>query len=445
MIGEKKMTRRETVLKKFLEYEKETDERIKLGIEQNRKGFMKITVKDKDGNSVKGAKIEAKLKKHEFLYGANLFMLDELETPEKNELYKKYFKEGFNAATLPFYWDALEPEKGKPRFAKDSQKIYRRPAPDLCLEFCEENNITPRGHCLTYINFTPSWLDVDDIYEYRRALEKRYREIAERYSERIHSWDVINELFCTERERGAYFESDNYLNDSFDLAEKYFRANELTINEATENVWQNGHFAFNRSGYYLMIEKALREGRRIDCVGMQCHAFVKKENEGSLTASIYNPKRVFDVLDRYEKLGLPILITEITVPCYSPSDEDKDIQMEILTRLFEIWFSHKAVEGAIYWNLVDGYAAFAPQGDMKAGENYYYGGLVDFDFNPKPSYYAIKKLFTEKWTTSEALETDENGNAAFRGFYGEYEITVNGKSYKAVNSSKKKNSITITI
>ena len=81
------MTRRETVLKKFLEYEKETEQRIKLGIEQNRKGFMKITVKDKDGNSVKGAKIEAKLKKHEFLYGANLFMLDELETPEKNELY----------------------------------------------------------------------------------------------------------------------------------------------------------------------------------------------------------------------------------------------------------------------------------------------------------------------------------------------------------------------
>lgn len=439
------MTRREVVLKKFKEFEAETEERVRLGVEQNRKGFAKITVKDKDENAVPSAKVEVKLKKHEFLYGANLFMLDELETPEKNELYKKYFSEGFNAATLPFYWDALEPEKGKPRFENDSKKIYRRPAPDLCLEFCEENNITPRGHCLTYINFTPDWLDVDDIYEYRRALEKRYKEIAERYSERIHSWDVINELFCTGNERGAYFESDNYLNDSFDLGEKYFRANELTINEATENVWDDNHFSFNRSGYYLMIEKALREGRRIDCVGIQCHAFRRKEQEHLFTKYIYNPKRIFKVLDQYEKLGLPILITEVTIPCYSDSDEDKDIQKELLTRLFEIWFSHKAVEGAIYWNLVDGYAAFAPQGDMTAGENYYYGGLVDFNFNPKPSYYAIKKLFTEKWTTNESLETDANGRATFKGFYGEYEITVNGKTYKAVNSSKKKNEITIVI
>jgi GH35 family endo-1,4-beta-xylanase len=372
-------------------------------------------------------------------------MLDELETAEKNELYKKYFKEGFNAATLPFYWSDLEPEQGKPRFAKDSKKIYRRPAPDLCLEFCEENGITPRGHCLTYVNFTPKWLDVNDVPNYRRALEKRYKEIAERYSDKIHSWDVINELYCTEAERGAYYESDNVLNDSFDLAEKYFRPNELTINEATDNVWGNGHFAFSRSGYYLMIEKALREGRRIDCVGMQCHAFVKKENEGSLTSSIYNPKRIFDVLDRYEKLGLPILITEITIPCYSPADEDKEIQAEILTRLFEIWFSHRAVEGAIYWNLVDGYAAWAPQGDMTAGENYFYGGLVDFDFNPKPSYYAIKKLFTEKWTTNESLIADENGNVTFKGFFGEYEVTVDGKTYSFNASSKHKNEITLTV
>ena len=80
------MSRREKVLKKFYEYEKETEERVRLGVEQNRKGFIKINVKDKEGNPVSGAKVEIKLKKHEFLYGANLFMLDELETPEKNAL-----------------------------------------------------------------------------------------------------------------------------------------------------------------------------------------------------------------------------------------------------------------------------------------------------------------------------------------------------------------------
>ena len=84
------MSRREKVLKKFLEYDKETSERVRLGVEQNRKGFINVTVKDKDGNRVPNARIEVKLKKHEFLYGANLFMLDELESPKKNELYNEY-------------------------------------------------------------------------------------------------------------------------------------------------------------------------------------------------------------------------------------------------------------------------------------------------------------------------------------------------------------------
>ena len=64
-------------------------------------------------------------------------MIDELETDDKNAEYKKRFKELFNLATIPFYWCDLEPEEGKLRFAKDSPKIYRRPAPDLCLEFCD--------------------------------------------------------------------------------------------------------------------------------------------------------------------------------------------------------------------------------------------------------------------------------------------------------------------
>ena len=42
----------------------------------------------KDGNNVSGVKISVKQKSHEFKFGANLFMLDEFENEEKNELYK---------------------------------------------------------------------------------------------------------------------------------------------------------------------------------------------------------------------------------------------------------------------------------------------------------------------------------------------------------------------
>ena len=114
------MSRREEIFKNFIKYKDETEERVKNDIEKNRKCFAKITLKDKDGNPIIGKKIKINQKKHEFLHGANIFMLDELETEEKNIAYRKSFKDCFNLATLPFYWSDLEPIQGKPRFEKDS-------------------------------------------------------------------------------------------------------------------------------------------------------------------------------------------------------------------------------------------------------------------------------------------------------------------------------------
>ena len=54
------MSRREEVLKNFEKYKDETAERVKCGIEQNRKGYARFKIRDKDGNPVAGVKIRAK-------------------------------------------------------------------------------------------------------------------------------------------------------------------------------------------------------------------------------------------------------------------------------------------------------------------------------------------------------------------------------------------------
>ncbi len=424
------MSRREDVLKNFEKYKDETAERVKCGIEQNRKGYARFKIRDKDGNPVAGVKIRAKQKRHEFLHGANLFMLDELETEKKNEQYKENFRNAFNEATLPFYWSDLEPIEGKPRFAKDSPKIYRRPAPDLCLEFCEKNGITPKSHCLTYFNFQPDWVDKNDISDMKMKLEKRYKELSERYAGRINGWEVINELFCTQDpwNKNTFFRADDVLDWNFRLAEKYFAGNELIINEASQ-VWQWKHFAYTRSGYYQMIKQGIEKSLRIDTVGMQFHMFFSREGEKQHVTDMYNPKTLFAVMDTYERLGKPLQITEITIPAYSDSAEDEQVQAELIEQLYSIWFSHKAVEAIIYWNLPDGYAAFAPQGDMTSGENIYHGGLIRFDMSKKPAYDMIHHLFHERWITDTETETDADGNAVFKGFYGDYEITAGDCSF----------------
>ena len=435
------MSRRDDIMKSFLRYEEETNHRVEHGIELYRKGFAHIIVKDKEGNAVPGVKIHAKLKKHEFLHGANIFMLDEFNTDEYNRKYRDAFADCFNEATVPIYWNTLEPEDGKPRFAKDSPKIYRRPPVDLCVEFCEENNITPKAHCLTYVNFDPGWVDEFDIPALKRRIDRRYRELVERYSERIHGWEVINEMLCTDRnnrDKTPFYQSDRFVEDSFEVAHKYFPYNELIINEAT-HIWEpeQKQFSYNRSDYYQLVERSIRNGARIDCIGMQYHAFTKKDEDEALFAkSLYNPKNIYRILDCYAKLGKPIQITEITIPAYRETAEDYALQAEILERLYRIWFSHPAVEAAIYWNLPDGYAAFAPLGDMSAGENYFRGGLLDFNLKPKPAYDVLHDLFHNEWTTVTDCETDGDGEAKFKGFFGEYEITV-GDIKRTVRLSSK--------
>ena len=420
------MNDRRKVLELFDEQEDSWKQRADEGIERYRKGDGRLTVVDKEGNPVPNAKIKLIQKSHEFRFGANIFMLDELETPEKNKKYKAYFTDVFNMATLPFYWDTLEPEKGKPRYAKDSPKIYRRPAPDLCIEFCEKHGIEPREHALAYENFFPKWLYDASVEEVKRELERRYAEISERYADKIPTIEVTNEMSWTNG-RTAFYDEPDYIEWCFKLAEKYFPNNELVINEGTSAAWGDKCRASDK--YYAYIEANMLKGARIDAIGMQYHLFNKREDEYENTRLTLNPEKLYKHMDLYSNLGKPLQVTEVTVPAYSWEAEDEEMQAEIIEKLYSIWFSHPNVEQVIYWNLVDGYAHLwdpdpekikASQGDMTLGENYYYGGLLRFDLSPKPAYFRIKELLQKRWHTETELLTDENGTAEFRGFYGDY-------------------------
>ena len=442
------MSERRRVLELFEEYKDYTTDRVKNGIELYRKGYAFLTVKDENGEPVEGAKIIVKQKSHEFRFGANLFMLDELETPEKNEAYKKHFAEAFNMATLPFYWDATEPEEGKTRYHKDAPPMYRRPPIDRCMAFCEQHGIEPREHGLAYDNFFPKWLYDAPIPKIKQALDRRCREIAARYGDKINTIEVTNEMnWAPHKAKTAFYEEPDYVTQCFKLAEKHFPASQLVINEGTKLCWKDNCRTSDK--YYGYIHKAVSEGARIDAIGMQYHQFHKREHEYEETRISYDPVQLYKHMDLYAQFGKPLQVTEVTVPAYSPEAEDEEIQAEILKNLYAIWFSHPAMEQIVYWNLVDGYAHVwtpdldkirASQGDMTLGENYYHGGLLRFDMTPKPAFFAIKDLIEREWHTETETATNGMGKAQFKGFFGKYEITVekDGKTVtKEIDLSKK--------
>lgn len=425
-----------------LKYFRETpgfDEVVKSGIERYRKGNAELRLLDEDGKVIAGeATIEYQQLNHEFKYGANLFMLDEFESEEKNSLYREVFAKTFNLATLPFYWDSIEPEKGKYRFEKNCEKMYRRPAIDACLEYCREKGIEPKAHCLSYLY--PKWMFGASVQKTKEEMENRMRVLSQRYAKQIPSWEVTNETLRQEHFWATkFFDEPDYVEWCFRTADKYFPLNRLIINDEWVSIKRPLH---NRNPYYMQIERMLQSDKNIhlDSIGFQFHGFYNREDEHWHISQMYNPEYMYKLLDLWGAFGKPLQVTEMTLPAFSNDKEDEEVQAELVYNLYRMFFSHPAMEAIIYWNLVDGYAGGGSLGDMTVGENVFYGNFMRFDMSEKPSLKVIQKLFNEEWRT-EGKSIMKDGVGLFRGFWGDYKVSVHykGKTYERIIKLSKNN------
>ncbi len=409
-----KVFEREKVLHSYIENKEKLDKRNEDGIEKYRKGNFKI----KFGSDVK--EVHIRQKKHKFLFGCTGFMLNSFEKPEKEEKFKELFLNLFNQAVVPFYWSDLEPEEGKLRFDKDSENIYRRPAPDIVVDFCKENGIEAKGHCLTWCHFVPQWIQKYGTEDRKRLLEKRFKEIAERYGASISSFDIVNESASNYR-TGQRTLFDDWDEIGLELGGKYFKNNVKILNETNEAIWRDYACAEGKyMAFNMQLREFIRKGLPIDEIGLQYHIFEQPERFENNNVFL-NAEYMMEILDIFDAYNLPMHISEITIPSYNGKIlQNEELQAEITETLYKTWFATRNMKSIVWWNMVDGYAAYAPMGSEE-GENMFGGGLVHFDMTKKPSYEALDRLINHEWKTSIDT-TVENGEYSFRGFYGEYEI-----------------------
>jgi GH35 family endo-1,4-beta-xylanase len=382
--------------------------KIDQNIERYRKGDASIEVVSEDGKPVKDAALEIHQKTHAFLFGCNLFVLDQLETPELNSKYEKAFAGLFNFATIPFYWRDLEPEEGKPRFEENSPYIWRRPPPDRLVKWCKAHEITPKGHALMYVKnmFMPDWTIRDNGEKFRTQCRKHMADIAARYGRDIAVWDVVNE----EIPRLANLKEWHVVPDDF-LAWSFQEAGRLLPREAILMINDGTSQAHVTTAEYEGMIKGLLEKKvRVEGIGLQFHTSFGAMFGGKS----YSPDQMYAVYDRLGALGLPLYITEITVP--GTGEDGPEKQAAIVSNLYRIWFSAQHMAGITWWNLGDGTAY--------KNENKALGCLLDKDMNPKPAYQILDKLINHDWRTNISVKTDNNGKARFRGFYGKYTIKI---------------------
>jgi len=99
--------------------------------------------------------------------------------------YQEYFTSLFNFGTIPFYANQVVPEEGKYEFGRR----------DEILEWCEANNIVPKGHPLWFghQNTNAKWMFGKSYKELSSFAREFIMKNVTRYKGRIKVWDSINE------------------------------------------------------------------------------------------------------------------------------------------------------------------------------------------------------------------------------------------------------------
>ncbi|MBC7570923.1 MAG: endo-1,4-beta-xylanase [Spirosoma sp.] len=390
------------------------EKRIADGIETNRKGDFTLIITAKNGTPIRNATVEVRLVKHEFLFGSNLFMINGFKTEAQNRRYEDAFLSLFNHGSIPFYWKTLEPEPGNIRFAANSAPVYRRPPPDAVLDFCRTNGIYPKGHTMVWDNpqwAIPTWLPKNESV-IQPLIDKRIGQIAERYSRTIPMWDVVNEI--KNRHIDVVMPRDFALN-AFKRADAVFPKESILLLNETTSLWYDRKREYSQ--YYQTIENLLLKGARIDAIGLQCHFFHgDQEYQDVLAGKTMRPADLFEILDTYAHFNKPLHLTELTIPTIPDSPEGRHMQATVARNLYRLWFSYPNMASIVWWNIADGTAA--------PGEDKWRGGFLNEDLTPKPSYTVLNDLINKDWKTTLNTTLNDTNKLTFRGFYGDYKITI---------------------
>ncbi len=377
-------------------------------IKQHRTGT--ITIKTRPNTVVK-----VKQLKHEFWFGTCIARRTLLGTEhaEDMEKYRQIIKENFNSAVHEnaLKWPSTEPEKDKVSYEEA----------DSILDWCEENDIKMRGHCLYWEKkeCVQDWLKSLDNEELKKRIKSRAGNVLTRYRGRISEYDINNEMlhgdFYVKR-----FGSSIYV-DMFNWCKEIDPKVKLYVNDY--EILDGEYFP----KYVKHIEDLLKASAPISGIGIQGHL---------LGGKAVDVTRIKEILDGLAQFNLPIKITEFDIRTV-----DEAVKAESLKNLYTACFAHPSVEGVLMWG-------FWQNSNWLSANKVYgikgYTSLWKKDWTPTPSVDAYRSLVFDRWWTNWEEKTDAEGVCRLNAFFGKHLIEI-GDKQQIVEFQKEEKNKTITI
>ncbi len=350
-----------------------------------------------------GATVKVTQQRHEFWFGTaisrGMFRPD--VDPDARRQYLAVLKDNFNSAVHEnaLKWYSTERVRGQVSYEEA----------DRMLDWCEENGLVMRGHCLFWCvdRYVQGWIkDLDDA-ALREAVRRRALDVTTRYHGRIVEYDVNNEMLHASFYRGRL--GEDIRADMFRLAREGDPDALLYVND------YNILSGRDAARYEQQIEDLLAQGAPVGGIGCQGHF------GGSIDMG-----KVRETLDRLGRFGLPVKVTEFDI---NIADEQR--KARLLEEFYRTCFAHPAVEGILMWGFWEG-AHWRPK-----------AALWKRDFTPTPAAEAYRRLVFDEWWTRWEGQADAEGRCEVPAFFGRHRVEVAGRG-KDVDLPKADRTVEIT-
>jgi GH35 family endo-1,4-beta-xylanase len=370
-------------------------------IDSLRKGQASFVLRDDHGEPLPGCAYKVEMIRHAFKFGTAIDPNLITGNTQNAEKYRNILKQDFNHAVFE---DHL-------KWLTWNNKEERRKAL-LALEWLENNEFIVRGHTLVWPWFDFPWKLIElnfDTLALKASIMDHLAEKTSILEGRLIDWDVLNEPFVI-RNKPHKDNSGVWLyKDVCEVVGKeevlrwYNKAHEidsgarLFINDY-DMVADGGNFEQHKDDFEAFIAMLIENQVPLGGIGFQGHF------EGYLT----RPDRVYQVIDRFARFNLPILITEFDTDISKGHDDEL---YQFTHDFLKICFSHPGIDGFLNWGFWAG-KHWKPD-----------AAFYDKDWNQRVNGKAWRDLIYHEWWTIEEGKTGNKGEVSFRGFLGDYRLT----------------------
>jgi GH35 family endo-1,4-beta-xylanase len=358
-------------------------------IEKERKAQLTIVVHSISGKPLPYAEVRVRQQRHAYGFGSAVAASPLLDEDADADTYRSIIASSFNRVTIEndLKWPELEAKRQR---ALDTVK------------WLHDAGVAVRGHNLLW----PAWKylpkDLQAMQEKPDVLRKRIldhvREEVGAFKGQLAEWDVVNEpVTNTDVQRVL---GNGILADAFKVAHEADPQARLFINDYGI-LSHGGTDTEHMDGYFRTIRELLDAKAPVQGIGMQGH----------FNEQLTSLPRVWEILNRFGALGLPIEITEHDINVW-----DEEVMADYTRDFMTAVFAHPATSGFITWGFWEK-RHWIPNAAQWTGAWQLRGhGKVWYD------------LVFKKWWTSVNTETNRSGVAKVRGFLGDYTIEVRAGS-----------------